>query len=88
MEPKLQLDQATQLLNPSYDKHRIEAAYKSDAEVAAAEFGGMFRSDVSAYLADDVIDRATCPVNARGYALRAYSILASWTLQVVVARMQ
>jgi hypothetical protein len=57
----LYLQGPTALLNPNYDKRRIEAAYQADAEIAAAEYGGLFRSDVSAYLSDEVIDRALCP---------------------------
>ena len=49
------------LLNPSLDRSIIDAAYRDDAEVARAEYGGQFRNDVCAYLPDDVIDRALCP---------------------------
>jgi hypothetical protein len=56
----LYLQGPTALLNPDYDKRRIEAAYQADAEIAAAEYGGLFRSDVSAYLSDEVIDAALC----------------------------
>lgn len=48
-------------LNPLSDKTIIEAAYRDDTEVARAEYGGQFRSDVSAYLSEDVIERALCP---------------------------
>ncbi len=51
----------TVLLNPSADRNIIDAAYQDDSEVARAEYGGLFRSDVSGYLPDDVIDRALCP---------------------------
>jgi hypothetical protein len=49
------------LLNPTLDKALVESAYEDDPEVAGAEWGGLFRSDVSAYLTDDVINRALCP---------------------------
>jgi hypothetical protein len=49
------------LLNPTLDRSIIDAAYLDDAEVARAEYGGQFRNDVSAYLPDDVIDKALCP---------------------------
>lgn len=55
------LQGATILLNPTIDKSLIESAYEDDAESARAEWGGEFRSDVTAYLTDDVIDRALCP---------------------------
>lgn len=51
----------SQLLNPTLDSGLIEAAYKDDPEAARAEWGGLFRQDVSAYLPDDVIDRSLCP---------------------------
>jgi hypothetical protein len=49
------------LLNPLSNRRIIEDAFASDAEVARAEWGGEFRSDVSGYLSDEVIDRALCP---------------------------
>jgi hypothetical protein len=55
------LQGASALLNPNIDKAIIESAYQDDAESARAEWGGEFRSDVTAYLTDDVIDRALCP---------------------------
>jgi hypothetical protein len=55
------LQGASVRLNPKLDKAVIEASYEDDPEAARAEWGGEFRSDVSAYLADDVIDRALCP---------------------------
>ena len=51
----------SRLLNPTLDQGLIDAAYEEDAEAAAAEWGGLFRQDVSAYLTDDVIERALCP---------------------------
>jgi len=62
----LYLQGASVLLNPTLDKSLIEADYQDDAESARAEWGGEFRSDISAYLSDDVIERALCPVSARG----------------------
>ena len=56
----LYLQGASNLLNPTLDKSFIEAAYQDDAESARAEWGGEFRQDVSAYLTDDIIDRALC----------------------------
>jgi hypothetical protein len=55
------LQGASVMLNPTLDKSLIESAYQDDAEAARAEWGGEFRSDVTAYLTDDVIDRALCP---------------------------
>ncbi len=49
------------LLNPTLDPALIEAAYADDPESARSEWGGQFRQNVSAYLTDEVIDRALCP---------------------------
>jgi hypothetical protein len=49
------------LLNPTLDRALIESAFQDDVEAARSEWGGEFRSDVSGYLTDDVIDRALCP---------------------------
>jgi hypothetical protein len=49
------------LLNPTLDAEIIEAAYADDPEAARSEWGGEFRQDVTAYLTDDIIDRALCP---------------------------
>jgi len=48
----------TQTMNPSFRAEIIEDAYASDAADAASEYGSSFRSDVSAFLADDDIDAA------------------------------
>jgi hypothetical protein len=48
----------SRLLNPSLDQEIIDAAYQDDAESAKSEFGGMFRSDISSYLDDALIDHA------------------------------
>jgi len=49
------------LLNPTLDRDLIESAYQDDPESARAEWGGQFRQDVTAYLTDEIIDRAICP---------------------------
>ncbi len=48
----------TATMNPSFRAAVIEAAYESDAVDAASEYGSMFRSDVSAFLADADVDAA------------------------------
>jgi hypothetical protein len=48
----------SELLNPTLDKELIAAAYADDAESARSEWGGEFRSDVSQWLADELIDVA------------------------------
>jgi hypothetical protein len=48
----------SRLLNPNLDEEMIAAAYSDDAEAARSEWGGDFRSDLSQFLADDIIDRA------------------------------
>jgi hypothetical protein len=49
------------LLNPTLDQEIIDAAYAEDSAIAAAEWGGLFRADVSDYLEDATVDRALCP---------------------------
>lgn len=49
------------VLNPTLDSELIEAAYADDAEAARAEWGGLFRQDVTQYLDDATIDKALCP---------------------------
>lgn len=49
------------LLNPNLDRDLIASAYHDDAEAARSEWGGEFRQDVTAYLTDEVIDKALCP---------------------------
>ena len=51
----------SELLNPTLDKGVIEAAFDDDPESARAEWGGLFRQDVSAYLDDDAIEQALSP---------------------------
>lgn len=58
MRRVLYLQGPSTLLNPTLDQELIDAAYQDDAEAARAEWGGLFRADVSAYLSDAVIDRA------------------------------
>lgn len=48
----------SRLLNPCLDQQLIDAAFADDAEAAASEWGGLFRSDISAYLPDADIDGA------------------------------
>jgi hypothetical protein len=59
----------SRLLNPSLDQEIIDAAYQDDAESAASEFGGQFRSDISQYLNDALLDHAI----DTGTAERPYS---------------
>jgi hypothetical protein len=46
-------------MNPTLDSRVVDAAYADDPTAAAAEYGAQFRSDVSAFLSDEWIDRAT-----------------------------
>lgn len=46
--------------NPTLNKKVIAAAYEDDPESAAAEWGGLFRSDLAAALDPAWIDAATC----------------------------
>jgi len=48
----------SRLLNPLLDQGRIDVAYADDPEAAKSEWGGAFRSDISEYLPDALIDCA------------------------------
>jgi hypothetical protein len=48
----------SRLMNPCLNERRIERAYANDRERAAAEWGALFREDVSQFLADDLVDAA------------------------------
>jgi hypothetical protein len=52
----IQADSRT--LNPRLDEATIDAEYAADPAVARAEWGGLFRDDVSGYLTDELIDAA------------------------------
>lgn len=49
---------STDLLNPTLDRAVIEAAIADDPEAGRSEWLGEFRSDVSDFLEDELIDRA------------------------------
>ena len=44
--------------NPLLDPATIEAAYAEDPEAAASEWGGLWRSDLTGFLDDELVDRA------------------------------
>jgi hypothetical protein len=46
------------LVNPSLDQGLVDAAFADDAEAARSEWGGQFRSDISEYLPDALLDAA------------------------------
>jgi hypothetical protein len=48
-------------MNPSLDPAEIEEAYAEDPEAAAAEFGGEFRSDLAAFISEELIASVTIP---------------------------
>ena len=58
MRRVLFLQGPSKLLNPLLDQGLIDSAYADDPEAARSEWGGLFRSDVTSYLPDDIIDRA------------------------------
>jgi len=52
---------ASTLFNPTLDNHVIDRARQSDPEAARAEWDAEFRSDLSAFLDDELIDTAIEP---------------------------
>ena len=58
-DPRVLVVQAdTRSLNPSLSQRRIVRAYAEDPVAADAEYGGVFRQPVSAYLARSVVEAA------------------------------
>jgi hypothetical protein len=51
----------SRLLNPTLDQGLIDAAYHDDPEAARSEWGGEWRSDISQFIPDDLIDAAIVP---------------------------
>jgi hypothetical protein len=47
---------STQELNPTFDSRAISKAYEEDPASAAAEFGGLFRTDVESFISRDAVD--------------------------------
>ena len=48
-------------MNPGLDPADIDAAYEEDPEAAAAEYGGEFRSDLAAFISEELIASVTIP---------------------------
>jgi hypothetical protein len=64
MSRVLFLQGPSKLLNPLLAQETIDAAYADDPEAARSEWGGLFRSDISEYLPDALIDAAIVPGRA------------------------
>lgn len=47
---------STRELNPTFDARAIAKAYEEDPASAAAEFGGLFRTDVESFISREAID--------------------------------
>jgi hypothetical protein len=61
MNRVLFLQGPSRLMNPLLEQETIDAAYADDPEAAKSEWGGLFRSDISEYLPDALIDAAVVP---------------------------
>lgn len=48
-------------MNPGLDPEEIARAFEEDPEAAAAEYGGEFRTDLSAFFSEDLIREAVIP---------------------------
>jgi hypothetical protein len=60
-EPCLYLQASSTTLNPTLNQDAIDRAIRSDPEGGAAEWLGLFRSDSSEYLPDELIDASVVP---------------------------
>lgn len=52
---------STQDLNPTFDTRAIAKAYEEDPASAAAEFGGVFRTDVESFIPREAVDAVVVP---------------------------
>jgi hypothetical protein len=50
---------STREMNPAYPQETVDKAYADDPASAAAEYGGDFRTDIDAFVGQDVIDACT-----------------------------
>src|SRR5207244_1248716 len=58
-DPRIFVWQAETLdMNPLADRDEIATAYRDDPVAAAAEYGGQFRSDLEAYVPQEIVDAA------------------------------
>jgi hypothetical protein len=51
----------TKTMNPSVPSSIIDSAYEEDPASAVAEYGAQFRSDLEAYVSQEVVDSCTIP---------------------------
>jgi hypothetical protein len=56
---------ATRVMNPSFPQEDVDKAYADDYQVADAEYGANFRSDVKSLFDPQIIDAAISPVRER-----------------------
>lgn len=57
-DPVLVVQAATEVMNPTVPRARIERAYAEDPASAAAEYGAQFRSDVEMFLREEWLEAA------------------------------
>ena len=50
---------STQEMNPGIDRRIIDEAYEDDPELAKAEYGGEFRTDLADYISRETVDAVT-----------------------------
>lgn len=60
-DPVLVFQAATKVVNPLIDQSIIDDAYNADPVSASAEYGGLFRSDLEAFVSLDVIMSCVSP---------------------------
>lgn len=57
-DPVLVWQASTRRMNPSISQAVVDAAYEADPQSAMAEYGGLFRTDVDAYISREAVDAA------------------------------
>jgi hypothetical protein len=66
----------TRTMNPSLPQAVVDEAYERDPASAAAEYGGLFRDDIAAFVTREVIDACTVPGRYELPRLSEYSYVA------------
>jgi hypothetical protein len=60
-DPVLTWQAPSLVMNPSIPAHVVEQAFADDPVAASAEYGAQFRSDVAAFITQDVVQSCTIP---------------------------
>jgi hypothetical protein len=65
-------------MHPALSQELVDDAYEDDAEAAAAEWGGSFRSDLESYVSTAVIEACTEGYGVGMSQVPRHTTVASW----------